>query len=336
MTQPFSPELAASILQEIKGAKNILMHCHPSPDGDSMGSTLGLKHALKTIGIESTIIKGDSDLPKYLSVLPGYDTVVLKNIHEVDLAAYDLFLILDSASINQISKIKEPVFPNTLKTIVIDHHVSNPGFAHINLVDTTSPSTCQVILDLLNVWNIKLNRDSALNLFVGMFTDTGGFRYHSTTSKTLNMAAQLADIAPDFTDVLFELENNNTKGRLKLHGFLLNSIETHFNDSVAFASISYNDLQKEGFTKEEITGAYITNEMKSVVGWNVCAYFMEIEPGIVKMSFRTRDEKAFDVSKLALELGGGGHTRAAGAQVKGTLPEVKQKVLEAIKKVFNL
>ncbi|MDQ3077163.1 MAG: bifunctional oligoribonuclease/PAP phosphatase NrnA [bacterium] len=336
MTQPFSSELAAEILQEIKGAKNILMHCHPNPDGDSMGSTLGMKYVLKTLGIESTIIRGDTDLPKYLSVLLGYETIVKKNIFEVDLSQYDLFLILDSGSLNQISKIKDPEFPSTLKTIVIDHHVSNTGYADINLVDSSYPSTCQIVVDLITSWNIAFTRDMALNLFVGMFTDTGGFRYHSTTHKTFLAAAKLAEVAPDFPEIMFQIENNNTKGRLKLHGYLLNSIETFFNDSVAFASISYDDIQKHGFTKDEISGAYITNEMKSVVGWNVCAYLMEIEPGIVKMSFRTRDEKAFDVSKLAVELGGGGHVRAAGAQIRGTLSEVKENVLETMKRVYNL
>lgn len=333
MTEPFSTEIAGKILEEIKQAKRILMHCHPSPDGDSLGSTLGLKHALGSLGKDITLIKGDSNLPGYLSMLPGYATIVEKNIFEVDFNQFDLFLILDSASLHQISKIKDLEFPKNLKTIVIDHHISNPGYADINLVDSTYPATCEIVYDLLKSWNIEITPDAALCLLIGIFTDTGGFRYAPTSPNTFKAAAELSSQAPNFLDSIFLMENNNAKGRLVLHGLLLQSIETHLNDSVAFASVSYDELQKHGIKQEEF-GVPVVNEMKSVTGWNISVVFMEVEPGMVKMSFRTRDHILYDISKLAVEVGGGGHSRAAGAQIKGNLAEAKAQVLNAIKVVY--
>jgi bifunctional oligoribonuclease and PAP phosphatase NrnA len=334
--QEIAREKADEILSEIKKAERILMHCHPHADADSLGSTLAMSFALQSMGKKPTIIKGDSDLPKYLSSLPGYHTIVQKNILELDLKEYDLFLILDSGSPNQITKIKELVFPLPITTIAIDHHASNTGFADINLVDNTYPATCQMVYDLFRQWNISINRDMALCLFIGMYTDTGGFRYKPTSAMTLKAAAHLAEIAPNFTDILFAMDNSNTKGRLMLQGLLFSSIETHVNDSIALASVSYQQLAKNSISLDDAAGVDIANNLKSVVGWNLGISLVELEPGIIKISMRTRDPESFDVSKLALKLGGGGHKSAAGAQIKGTIDEVKKRVLEAAKGVYDL
>jgi phosphoesterase RecJ-like protein len=336
MTHPFSPELAHQIFDEIKKANKILMHCHPGPDGDSVGSTLAMKYALASLGKDADLIKGDSDIPQYLSILPGVDTIIKKNIYDVDLTQYDLFLILDAGGLNQISKIKDPVFPPNLTTIVIDHHKSNTGYATINLVDPSYPATTQIVFDLLKLWNIPLTKEIALNLLIGLYTDTGGFSYPTTTYKTFEAAAELSKVAPDYTDLIFHIQNSNTKGRLKLKGILLNTIEEYCEGSVALASISYEDLQKYEINAEDATGVFIANEMKSVVGWNVTAFMMESNPGIVKVSFRTRDMKKYDVSKLATAVGGGGHAGAAGAEIQGTLAEAKEKIVAAIKTLWNM
>ncbi len=334
MIETYSTDLADRILGEIKKANHILLHCHPSPDADSIGSTLAMKHAITSMGKEVTLIAGDSPLPTYLSTLPGFNTIVTKNLFEVDLAAYDLFLILDSAALGQISRKGTIIFPPTLQTIVIDHHKTNPGFASINLIDDSYPATCQIVFDLLSQWNISITPDIALNLFAGIYTDTGGFKYRGTTYKTIAIASKLAEIAPDFTKLLFVMDNSNTKERLMLEGALLSSIESWFGDSVAVASVSHEFLSKNNIGDNEISGAEIANTLKSVVNWNIGISMVEKEPGIVKMSFRTRDADRFDVSKVAVLLGGGGHMAAAGAAISGNLEEVKQKVKQTLEKAY--
>ncbi len=334
MIQPFSKELSAEIFSHIKNAKKILMHCHPNPDGDSLGSTLGMKHALTSIGKDVTVIKGDSALPHYLKALPGYDSIVLKNIFEVDLSEYDLFLVLDSGSQEQISKLGPVTFPSGLKTIIIDHHKSNIGFADINMIDISSPAAAQVVYYFLEANGIVPTKESALCLFIGMYTDTGGFKYRPVNSQTLAAASKLAEIAPDYPDIIFQMENNNTKGRLVVQGLLIQSIQTHFNNHVAFASLSQEDIKAHNITDDETGGIDITNYMKSVVGWNICVSFVERVPGFIKMSFRTRDTVLYDVSKIAVAIGGGGHAASAGAQLPGTIAEVQEKVLKTLPEVY--
>ncbi|MES2436872.1 MAG: DHH family phosphoesterase [Patescibacteria group bacterium] len=334
MIQPFSQGLAQDILKEIQKTQNIIMHCHPGPDADSMGSTLAMKFALQAMGKSVTLIKGDSDLPKYLSSLPGYDSVVLKNIFELDLTQFDLYLILDTGGINQISKIKNVEFPESLQTIVIDHHISNKGFAKINLVDATYPSTCEIVFELFKEWGIEITHDIALCLYAGMYSDTGGFVYPTTSPRTMHIAAALADKAPEFNSMIFTMMNNNTPGRLQAQGLLYSSIETWFSNSIAVSSLSYEDIQKIDAKPDDIAGLDVANNLKSVVGWNVGISMIETEPGVVKISSRSRDGDVWDVSKIMTAMGGGGHKAAAGGRVEGTIEEAKTKLKSAILEVY--
>ncbi|MBX4197720.1 DHH family phosphoesterase [Candidatus Parcubacteria bacterium] len=336
--QEINKDIAGQILAEIKLAKKILMHCHPSPDGDSLGSTLAMSHVLKAMGKEPTVIKGDSDLPKYLSKLPGYDTIVLKNIFEIDLKDFDLFLVLDTGSPDRVSKIQPLTLPLPIKTILIDHHISNQGFGDISLILSDYSSTCEILYDLLEMWQIDLSPQAAVCLFVGIYTDTGGFRYRtsktSPPAETIGKAAKLAHIAPNYIDILHSMENSNTKGRLIAQGLLLHSIETHFNDSVAFVSVSKAELDAHKITLDDISGLDVANQLKSVIGWNMGISFIEKEPNYIGISFRSRDPERYDVAKVASFVKGGGHKAAAGARILGTLQEAKDQVLKAIAETY--
>ena len=158
-------QLAPQIWSEIQKANKILLSCHPNPDGDSVGSVLGMKHALKKLGKKVTVIWGDSTPDKTISMLPGFAEIALKNIFEVNLIEFDLFIIQDSSSLKQISDKGEINFPKSLRTVVIDHHITNTNFAKINLVDPNYSSVCEMVFDLLKFWNIKINQRNR-SLFV--------------------------------------------------------------------------------------------------------------------------------------------------------------------------
>jgi phosphoesterase RecJ-like protein len=325
---------SAEIYAEITKASSILMHCHPNSDGDSLGSTLALAHTLTALGKKVTVIEGDTPLPKYLSFLPGYETIVRKNYFDLTLSDYDLFLILDAASLLQISRIQPIVFPEHLRTVVIDHHQTNPAFAELNFIDSSYPATAQMVYDLIKAWNLPLTHDSALCLFIGIYTDTGGFQYSATTDKTFNAAAELVHYASDFTKSLFELNNSSTEGRLKFEAQMLASIEHWFNNKVAVAGISYETIQKEGIKTEDAEAGTFANKVKSVPGWDLGITLVEYAPNEIKLSFRTRDQATYDVSKIASSLGGGGHKGAAGAYLKLSLLEAHQKLKETLPEVY--
>ena len=326
----------AFILDEIKRAKTILLHCHPLPDPDSIGSALAMKFALEQIGKKVTVIKGDSEIPKAFIHFPGAKDILDKNFSEINIKQFDLFIILDSGSPEMISQVNVPIFPLIIKTIVIDHHTTNKSYADINLIDVSSPAVAFILFQLFRSWNISITPDIAINLFMGIFTDTGGFRYPPTNYRVFQAVSELVKIAPDFTKTIFTMENSETKEAIYFQALALSSVKTYLNDNIAIASVSNKDLIEKKIPEEYIRGISISNMLKSVVGWNVGISMVERRPNKVKISCRTRDVEKYDVSKLAEMLGGGGHKAAAGAMLSMSLDEALKKVVETAKIVYNL
>ena len=327
---------AKKVWREIDRSSKILLHIHPGPDADSVGSSLAMYHILKSLNKDVTLIQGDNDLPKNLITLPGSDKIIPKNIFQIDLDQYDLFLILDSSSLKQVSRLGTIKFPKKLKTICIDHHISSEKFANINFICPTSPATCQVLFEFLQLRKIKITNKIAACLFAGIYTDTGGFKYLNTTHKTLNIVSQLAKIYPQFTKLIFDIENTDEPDRLKLISILLGSIETYFNNTVAIASISFDQIEKNKLSSSSINGnSDVSNMIKSVVGWDIALTLTEIQPETVKISLRTRNSQKYDLAKIAVATkSGGGHKAAAGATLNMSLSQAKETILAIIKKLY--
>ncbi|MDD4785284.1 MAG: DHH family phosphoesterase [Candidatus Shapirobacteria bacterium] len=323
------------IWSEIKKAKNILLTLHPSPDGDSIGSNLAFFYALSNMGKKVTLISGDSEFPSNFSTLPGADKIIKKNFFDLELSNYDLFIINDIAATQHISRLKEVVFPKNLKTINIDHHFSNKGIADINLIDTSCPSTSQLIFNLFKSNKIKITPDIAACLFIGLYTDTGGFKYSGTTYKTFQIATELTKLYPDFTQLIFDIENNDHPDRLKFLSLILNSIENYLSDSVAIASLDHQSIKDNDLNPTAVSSSDIANLLKSITGWQIGIAVIEYQSNNIKVSFRTRDSSKFDLSQIAAALGGGGHKAAAGLIIKDkSIDEVKKLIVKTIKKIY--
>lgn len=330
---PEIKKLAPIIWQEIERAKKILLHFHVHPDGDSIGSALGLYHALKSVGKDVTVIRGDSEIAPAFKAVPGLDQVLPQNILETDLNQFDLFIILDSGAPDRVTALGPLQFPALLQTIVIDHHASNPGFGRINLILGDYPATAQVVFELLVEWKIGLNEQIATCLFLGLYTDTYGFQYAKTSSATLQAAAVLRGYTPNISRVLFELENNQSREELALDGLALSKIEAH--GQVAIALLTYADLEAHHLTGVHIETGHISQRLKSVPHWQIGATIIESRPGYVKVSLRHRDPKQSNLAEILKPLGGGGHVSAAGAIITDATPaEVKDRLLESIKNLY--
>ncbi len=322
------------IKSAINSANHILLHLHPHPDADSAGSALAFYHCLKSINKKVTLISGDSYLPINLSTLPGADQITPKNYFDLDLNQFDLFIILDSSAPDQISKLGPIVFPKTLRTIVIDHHASNAAYGDINLIDVTAPATCQVVYQLFEKLKIKITPDIAACLFAGLYTDSGGFKYSPTSFQTFDIASKLSKIYPNFSQIIFELENNDSPEDLKFLGLLLNNIETYFNNRVAIASLSLTQIRKAGLSVDQATTGGVANMLKAVVGWDIGISMIETEPHQISVSLRTRDAQKYNLSQIVLATGfGGGHKAAAGATIPFSLPKAKKILLDCIQKL---
>ncbi len=328
-------DFAPAFLKEINQSKKILLHCHPSSDPDSVGSALAMKLALESLNKDVVLIQGDDAIPKAFD-FPGVETIVPKSYFDIDLSLFDLFISLDSSTKNMISNKGEIIFPDNLRVIVIDHHKSNTNYGHINFVDSSYSSTAQLLFDLFKEIKINFNHDIALNIFMGMYSDTGGFKYGNVNSNTFKIASELLSYAPDFTKTIFTLDNSNRKQRLIFEGLALSSIKEFCNGKLAIASVSYVEITKNDIKKDDIISGSISNQLKSVIGYDIGVVLLEEEKGVVKMSIRTRDSDKYDLSKLAVALGGGGHQAAAGARLKTDINDALNKVVENAKLIYNL
>jgi phosphoesterase RecJ-like protein len=333
MTQKIQ-KIAPVILDAITKAHNILLHCHPSPDPDSIGSSLAMKGVLENMGKKVTLIAGDSTIKEAFSLFPGVETIVPMSFSQVNISNFDLFIIQDSASLDRISALVPPVFPPSLMTVNIDHHRTNPEFGTINLVEASYPATAAILYDLFTCWNIALTPPIATNLLIGIYTDTGGFKHPGTTVETFAIAAELIKLAPDFWKIMAKMDTSGSRDQIIYQGMALNSIETYCNDHVVIAAVSYDMLAAKKLDVDKISVNSISTLMKSVQGWRIAVSMVEKEPGKIKMSFRSQDGEKYDVAMIAASFGGGGHKAAAGATLTGTLAEAKKIVVDAISSVM--
>ncbi len=328
--------MAPIIMAEIKKAQSILLHCHISPDPDSVGSALAMKFVLESLGKKVTVIKGDSEFPRGFMHFPGAKDIVLKNFTEVDLKDFDLYIAVDTSAITQITRIQPVTFPLPIKSIVIDHHPSNPGFADINLIVPTAPATGQVIYLLLKVWNISITPDMAANMFIAIYTDTVGLKIDVTTPETYEIVAELVKIYPDFPKLIFQMENSETPETLALYGMALSSINVFLDNKLAISGVSYAQLQSKNITEVRLSTSAISSSMKVVAGWKVVVSMIEISPNKVKCSFRTNDVVNFSVGGLSAAFGGGGHKAAAGAVIEASLEDAQKLIVSKAKELYNL
>ena len=204
------------------------MTCHPSPDGDSVGSTVAMKLVLEQIGKKVVAIQGDNEIPAAFSHFPGSDRIQKNNFFEIDPSTFDLFIIQDMAALERVSRKGEIKLPPSMKVIVIDHHDTTMPYAGlVNLIDPSYPSTTAMLFDLFIEWKIELTPEMAANIFIGTYTDTGGFKYSKTWPETFEMAAKLTRLYPDFSRLILTMENGRSQQELISLGLLLSRITTH-------------------------------------------------------------------------------------------------------------
>ncbi len=331
-------EKAVLILAEIKKAKSILLHCHPSPDPDSVGSALAMKFALEQIGKKATVIKGDSEFPAGFRHFPRAGEIVEKSFFEIDLKEFDLFIVLDSARIEMVSRRGKVEFPETLKAITIDHHLTNGQFGSINLVDPSYPATCQLLFDLFHIWEVKITPEIASNLFIGMYTDTGGFKYLvNDAAKTYRIAAYLVSLIPDVSKLILMMENSEKPDFLFFEAEALGNIEIVGGGKVALSFVPLSYVKEKNISINSIRVSDVAVQMLTVAEWEVVASAVEIEPNKIKFSFRSKNNgEKYDVAALTAALGGGGHRAAAGLILEKPYNEAKKVVVEKMKEMYNL
>ena len=295
---------------------------HVRPDGDALGTQLALALSLKQLGKDVSIWNEDGMLEKY-SFLPRSELLTRPNQDPQD---FDIAIALDTAIQSRLGVAGEKV-RSAKKWINIDHHPSNPGYGDVVYIDAESPATGQIIFQLISSQGLPLDRDIAENLYVAISTDTGSFQYPNTTARTFEIAAALVKNGVDVGRVSQALYENYPRRRIELLRELLGSMRFDGHGRVASFSLSLATATRLHVLPEDNEG--LIDHLRAIRGVVVAVFFEELMDGKVRVSMRSKDEAA-DVCAICQKFGGGGHTLAAGARVRGSLNEVENRVLEAI------
>jgi len=293
---------------------------HLRPDGDALGSTLALALALKELGKDVRAWNEEGMLEKY-SFLAGAELLTLPpNAPE----EFDVAIALDTATQNRLGKAAEAVRKANL-WINIDHHPSNPGYGDLVYIDPIAPATGQILFELITTAKLPMTPAVAENLYAAISTDTGSFQYPNTTARTFEIAADLIRAGVNVGRLSQLLYENYPKRRVELLRLLLSTMQFGCNDKLAWFSLSQEMAKSVGALPEDNEG--LIDHLRAIRGVIVAIFFEELADGKVRVSMRSKNE-AVDVCAICQSFGGGGHTLAAGARVRGTLTEVTQKIVE--------
>ena len=297
------------------------MLSHVRPDGDALGSQLALGLSLEKLGKNVRIWNQEGMLEKY-SFLPRAEllTKAPATAEHVDVA-----IALDTAIQNRLGTTLAAVASAKI-WINIDHHVSNPGYGDLVIIDQTAPATGEIIFRLIKSLGLPFDHDIAENLFVAISTDTGSFQYPKTSARTFEIAAGLVrDGELDVGKISQHLYENYPRRRLELLRELLRTMRFSECGRIATFGLSLKNAAELGVIPEDNEG--LIDHLRAVQGVIVAVFFEELSDGKVRVSMRSKDERV-DVCAICQKFGGGGHTLAAGARVPGTLAQIEEKVLE--------
>lgn len=308
--------------QALREHQRFAVLSHVRPDGDALGSQLALALSLQQLGKEVRVWNQDGMLEKY-SFLPRAELLSKPPSTPEDV---DVAIALDTAIQNRLGTALAAVRFAKI-WINIDHHLSNPGYGDFVYLDPNAPATGEIIFRLIKSQRLPFNRDIAENLYAAISTDTGSFQYPKTSAHTFEIAATLIHAGLDVGRLNQQLYENYPRRRLELLRELLRTMRFERGGRVASFSLSLKTAAKLGVLPEDNEG--LIDHLRAIRGVIVAAFFEELADGKVRVSMRSKSN-AVDVCAICQKFGGGGHTLAAGARVRGTLPEVEQKVMEAI------
>ncbi len=312
------------ILDKIKESNSIAITFHTSPDGDSLGSALGLLQGLRELNKKAYILSKEPT-PETFKYLPCNEEITGDITNPTE--GTDCVIVLDCGNVERINA--ELDLQNREYSLInIDHHLSNDMYGDLNFVDTKAPAVAEVVYKLLQKLEINIDKDIAICLYTSLITDTGSFRYPSTTSVTHNIAGELVNTGINFNLIHRKIFENKKFDRLKLYGKVLDEMYLE-NEKLCVMKVTRNMLKELNMEDAKDTSDIISQGMQ-IGSVEVAVLFKEVEEG-VKISLRSKEY--VDVRKIAEGFGGGGHIRASGAFVKGeTLDIVERKLIETIKK----
>ena len=322
---PHDPELEAAyqeVAKRLTDGKRFLITGHRNPDGDALGSALGLALALDAQGKEARVVMRDAWSSAYTK-MPGISRVAVADSLPSDWpAGWDALLTMECPEADRAG------WPNLLAGAVmnVDHHPGNTRYGTVNLVDLPAAAVGEMIAGLLDLLGWPLTKDIATNLWVSLVSDTGSFRYSNTTPRALALGARLVAAGAEpgpVNEFLFEAAPLSS---LRLEALVLGTLELHAGGTVATVELPRRFFEETGAKESDTEG--LVNRARGIEGVQAAALLREGDSGEIRCSLRSKG--VVDIRSVAARHAGGGHRNASGCRMKGTLASAKAALVPEI------
>ncbi len=311
-----------AVMRSIDRWESFLISCHIDPDPDCVGSILALDWLLERLGKRAQPVSHDAMLPQW-RFLPRIDRVVGPDrVAPGSSATWDSLIAVDCEV--QRTGDAAPLADAVREVINIDHHVTNPGSGHVNWVRPEAAAAGEIVYDLIEAYQVPLDADVATLLYAAIMADTGSFRFSNTSARVFEIASRLvrAGARPDV--ISREIYDTRSWSYVRLLGRVLETLKRSGDGRVAWIRLTKAMLVEEGAREDESEG--LIQYPRMIDGVEVAIIFRELDDNRIRVGFRSRE--SVDVSALAQEFGGGGHARASGCTLSGTLEDVERRVVE--------
>lgn len=315
-------QITGEIRERLTKARNVVIASHVRPDGDAVGSLLGLGLALKDAGKSVQMVLADG-VPSSFKHLEGSELITKKPEGE-----HDTFITVDCADLKRVGKVFEDFGQPDIN---IDHHITNEKFGKLNLIEAEEVATAAILTNHLREWGYEITKPIAAALLTGIVTDTLGFRTSNTNPSALRLCADLMETGADMPDLYMRSLVRKSFPAAKYWGAGLSSLE-HKN-GVVWATLTLADRKRSGYGGND--DADLINLISAIDGNKVGMIFVQQSDSHVKISWRAL-EPGIDVSQVAKYFNGGGHAAAAGADIPGAMSEIQPLVLEKTRDMLGL
>ncbi|MCB9799978.1 MAG: bifunctional oligoribonuclease/PAP phosphatase NrnA [Candidatus Omnitrophica bacterium] len=309
----------------LKRHDRFLLSCHVAPEGDAIGSMLAMASLLKRLGKKITLVCDDV----FPARLPCLSSKGWNQPHQIKKSAktFEALLTTDCPNLGRTGHVSRLISQDTV-IFNIDHHISNNYFGHYNYVCPDRGATGEVVYDIYEHLKMPLTREDAKNLYVAISTDTGSFKYSTTTVHSHRVAEKLISTGIDIEKINEQIYATYSLNKMQLYSRLLGRVKTSFGGRVAWGEMRQSDLKKSGATYEDTEGFIdFLRYMKEV---KIVFFMSEMNPHQVKVSFRCKEH--YDVNKIATHFGGGGHRKASGCIIDKPLKIAEKMILAYIQK----
>jgi phosphoesterase RecJ-like protein len=312
------------IIKAIHEGENFLITAHVRLDGDALGSELAVYLMLREMG-KKVVVYNQDRTPERYQFLPAahHITHSISNIEQ-----YDTCMVLDCSELTRVGDEAEKI-RKIKKLINIDHHVSNNGFCTLKMLDAKASSTGELIFRLMQEMGFKMTKDICTNLYAAIITDTGSFRYSSTTKETLMAAGVLVGEGANPQRIAENIYESDSPARLKLLAKALSTLSLDLDSRVGSMVVTQNDLEETGAAWEHTEG--FVDIPRTVKGIEVSVLYTQREDDHFKLSLRSKTK--VNVEKLAKKFGGGGHIHASSCWMKGDIETIKSQIIQAVREL---